>query len=84
MKTDFLMTFTQANPMLVEMLLPKNMAASDPQISPVFDDLRDLPPQIVCVGGAEVLLPDSNHWVQRSKEAGNSVEFVFEPGQIHM
>jgi len=84
MKTDFLITFTHANPMLVKSLLPENMIASDPQISPVFDNLHSLPPQIVFVGGAEVLLPDSRDWVRRSKEAGNLVDFVLEQGQVHM
>ncbi|OCK77445.1 alpha/beta-hydrolase, partial [Lepidopterella palustris CBS 459.81] len=84
MKTDFLTTFTYANPMLVEHLLPEDMVASDPQISPIFDELHSLPPQIVFVGGAEVLLPDSKDWVMRSKAAGNAVEFVLEQGQVHM
>lgn len=84
MKTDFLITFTEANPMLVEELLPKGMNASDPLISPIHGDLRSLPRQIVFVGGAEVLLPDSKDWVAKSREAGNKVDYVVEPGQVHM
>jgi monoterpene epsilon-lactone hydrolase len=84
MRTDFLITFSIANPVLVESLLPENISASDPQISPIFDDVASLPPQIVFAGGAEVLLSDSKDWVRRSREAGNSVEFVLDQGQVHM
>ncbi|KAH8754663.1 Alpha/Beta hydrolase protein [Hyaloscypha sp. PMI_1271] len=84
MRTDFLVTFSVANPMLVESLLPETMVATDPQISPVYDDLSTLPPQIVFAGGAEVLLPDAKDWVRRSREAGNTVQFVLDPGQVHM
>lgn len=84
MRTDFLVTFDIANPKLVESLLPENVIASDPAISPVFDDLTLLPPQIVLAGGAEIMLPDSSDWVRRSKEAGNHVVFVLDEGQMHM
>jgi monoterpene epsilon-lactone hydrolase len=84
MRTDFLITFNKANPMLVEQLLPEGMAASDPLISPTYGDLHSLPPQIVFVGGAEVLLPDSKDWVVKSRDAGNNVDYVVEPGQVHM
>lgn len=84
MKTDFLVTFSMANPLLVEALLPPTMGASDPQISPLFDSLEALPPQIVFVGTAEVLLPDSLNWVKQSRAAGNAVELVLEWGQVHM
>lgn len=70
--------------MLVEYLLPDGLTASDPQISPVFDDLSSLPPQIVFAGTAEVLLPDSIEWVRRSQAAGNDVQFVLDQGQVHM
>jgi acetyl esterase/lipase len=84
MRTDFLTTFSVANPMLVKSLLPENLTASDPKVSPIFDDLSSLPPQIVFASGAEVLLPDSIDWVRRSQAAGNSVEFVLDQGQVHM
>jgi len=83
MSTDFLVTFKDANPEIVEMFLPPEMIPSDPQVSPMLDDLNSLPPQLVFAGGAEVLLPDSKTWVRRSREAGNTVEFVLEEGQMH-
>lgn len=83
MATDFLITFTKDNPVLVNALLPLGMKPSDPRVSPVFDDLHNLPPQLVITGGAEVLLPDSEKWVQKSKAAGNKVEFIVGQGQMH-
>jgi len=59
------------------------MKPDDPRVSPVFDDLSNLPPQLVITGGAEVLLPDSEKWVQKSKNAGNKVEFIVGQGQMH-
>jgi len=56
MSTDFLITFTKDNPVLVDALLPHGMKPDDPRVSPVFDDLSNLPPQLVITGGAEVLL----------------------------
>jgi len=83
MSTDFLITFTKDNPVLVDALLPHGMKPDDPRVSPVFDDLSNLPPQLVITGGAEVLLPDSEKWVQKSKNAGNKVEFIVGQGQMH-
>lgn len=84
MSTDFLVTFTKDNPELVKMFLPDGMSPADPRVSPIFDDLKGLPPQLVLAGTAEVLLPDSKEWTRRSLEAGNNVKFVLEPGQMHM
>jgi acetyl esterase/lipase len=81
--TDFLITFTKDNPSLVEKLLPQGMKPADPKVSPLFDDLRNLPPQLVITGGAEVLLPDSEKWVRKSKGAGNTVTYVVGQGQMH-
>lgn len=42
----------------------------DPRISPLFADLRGLPPILVQVGDHEVLLSDSVRYVARAREAG--------------
>lgn len=84
MATDFLITFSQDNPILVNSFLPEGMKANDPRVSPVFDNLHSLPPQLILAGTAEVLLPDSLTWARRSKQAGNKVEFILERGQMHM
>lgn len=84
MATDFLVTFQKDNPTLVAQFLPPGIEPTSPLVSPVFDDLSGLPPQLVLAGTAEVLLPDSEEWVRRSKQSGNAVEFVCEQGQLHM
>jgi monoterpene epsilon-lactone hydrolase len=43
---------------------------SDPLVSPLFGDLRGLPPIRVHVGDEEVLLEDSRRYVARAVEAG--------------
>jgi monoterpene epsilon-lactone hydrolase len=44
--------------------------ASDPLISPVFADLRGLPPLLIQVGDAEVLLDDAARLADSAKSAG--------------
>jgi monoterpene epsilon-lactone hydrolase len=44
--------------------------ASDPLISPVFADLRGLPPLLIQVGDAEVLLDDAARLADNAKSAG--------------
>jgi len=81
--TDFLMNFKTANPVIVDTLLPADIKPEDPRVSPVFDNLESLPPQLVFAGTAEVLLPDSETWVRRSREAGNEVDYVRGKGEMH-
>jgi acetyl esterase/lipase len=83
MATDFLITFSKDNPWLVEQLLPPDIEPSDPRVSPLFDELNGLPPQLVFAGTAEVLSPDATEWARKSREAGNSVEYTFMKGQMH-
>lgn len=84
MSTDYVVEFTRGNPEIVKQLLPPGMSADSPLVSPVFDDLAGLPPQLVLAGTAEVLLPDSEEWERRSKAAGNSVQLIREDGQMHL
>ncbi len=50
-------------------------AAKSPGASPLFDDLEGLPPLLVHVGSAEVLLDDARSLVERAEKAGVDVEF---------
>ncbi|RDW76946.1 hypothetical protein BP6252_04999 [Coleophoma cylindrospora] len=81
--TDFLITFKDVNPGIVQSLLPPGIRPDDPQVSPLFDDLSSLPPQLLFAGTAEVLLPDSVSWVRKSEEAGNKISFVRGKGEMH-
>jgi phosphinothricin tripeptide acetyl hydrolase len=55
-----------------------------PLASPLYADLKGLPPMLIQVGTAEVLLDDSSRLAQRAREAG--VEVVYEPWEnmIHV
>ncbi|RFU32302.1 hypothetical protein B7463_g4018, partial [Scytalidium lignicola] len=83
MSTDFLINFRDANPGIVEQLLTEGMSPGDPLVSPVFDDLTNLPPQLIIAGTAEVLLSDSEEWVARSRMAGNKVHYLKGWGEMH-
>ena len=83
MATDFLITFKDVNRGIADALLPSNTEPGDPCVSPLFDDLASLPPQLVFAGTAEVLLPDSTNWARKSLEAGNEVEFIRGKGEMH-
>lgn len=55
-----------------------------PLASPLFADLRGLPPLIVQCGGREVILDDSRVLAERAREAGVAAELdVYEP-MIHV
>ncbi|HMV67581.1 MAG TPA: alpha/beta hydrolase fold domain-containing protein, partial [Myxococcota bacterium] len=56
----------------------------DPVASPLYADLRDLPPTLVIAGGAEVLLDDSLRLVERARAAGARVRLHVEPGEVHV
>jgi acetyl esterase/lipase len=45
-----------------------------PLISPLYADLRGLPPLLIQVGSDEILLDDATRLAERAKEAGVSVE----------
>jgi acetyl esterase/lipase len=55
----------------------------DPLASPVFADLRGLPPLLVQVGGAELLRDQGTALAERAKEAGVDARFKIEPDMVH-
>ncbi|MEU7907582.1 alpha/beta hydrolase fold domain-containing protein [Actinoplanes sp. NPDC049118] len=54
-----------------------------PDISPVYGDLRGLPPTLLIVGSADVLLEDNLALAARLSAAGNDVEVRIYPGAPH-
>ena len=44
---------------------------SDPDISPVFADLSDLPPTLVQASSTEMLYGDAVRWVNKARAAGS-------------
>jgi acetyl esterase len=54
-----------------------------PDISPIFGDLRDLPPTLLVVGSRDVLLEDNLAMAGRLSAAGNAVELRIYPDSPH-
>jgi len=57
---------------------------TDPLVSPLNAELSGLPPMLVQVGTAEVLLSDSERIVEKLRAAGVPVEFQSEEGLFHV
>ena len=56
----------------------------DPLASPLFGDLRDLPPLLIQVGTDERLLDDAKQYADRATQAGVSVELEIFEGMHHV
>lgn len=57
---------------------------TSPLVSPLYADLAGLPPLLVHVGDAEILLDDANRLVDRASTAGVEVESKVWPGAFHV
>lgn len=54
-----------------------------PWISPLYGDLRGLPPLLIYVGGDELLLSDSTRFARKAKDAGVDVTLRIGEGLFH-
>jgi acetyl esterase/lipase len=59
-------------------------AGDDPQASALYADLNALPPTMIHVGGAELLLDDSTRLAARLAEAEVEVSLTVRPNMIHV
>ncbi len=57
---------------------------AQPLISPLFADPKGLPPLLVQVGGAEILLDDSTRFVEAAREQGVDVELEVWDDMFHV
>jgi acetyl esterase/lipase len=69
---------------LARLYVPAGVALADPLVSPLFGDLRGLPPLRMHVGDREVLLDDTLRFAERARAAGVAVEAKVWPGMIHV
>ena len=56
----------------------------DPLASPLYADLKGLPPLLIQVGTREVLLDDSKRFAERAREAGVEVDLEVWDGMFHV
>jgi len=56
----------------------------EPLASPLYGDLRGLPPMLLMAGGVELLRDDSLRFVQRAEAAGVRAELFLSPGMAHI
>jgi acetyl esterase/lipase len=56
----------------------------DPRVSPVFGDLSSLPPTLVQVSEAEMLLDDARRYVNKARAAGSPARLQSWPGLLHV
>ncbi len=56
----------------------------DPLVSPLYGDLRGLPPLLVQVGSAELLYDDGRRLAHRARRAGVDVQFDVYGGMVHV
>jgi acetyl esterase/lipase len=62
---------------------PQGMDRRDPRLSPLYADLRRLPPTLIQVGSAETLLDDAVRFAAAAGEADVSVTLEIWPQMIH-
>lgn len=67
----------------IDYYLPKEIDRGDPRVSPVFEDLTDLPPTLIQVGSKEILMDDGKRFQQQAEAAGVEVEFKIYTGMWH-
>ena len=68
---------------LADAYVPAGTKRTDPRISPLFADLRGLPPMLIQVGSAETLLDDSVRLAGVAGAADVAVTLEIWPDMIH-
>jgi acetyl esterase/lipase len=68
---------------LAEAYVPAGMDRADPRVSPLFADLRGLPPMLIQVGTAETLLDDATRFAAAAASADIAMTLEVWPHMIH-
>jgi epsilon-lactone hydrolase len=65
-------------------VLMNRIKPSNPLVSPVLGDLANLPPTLLQVSEAEMLLDDARRYVNNARAAGSPVRLQSWPGLLHV
>ena len=65
-------------------LLENRIRPSNPVVSPLFGDLSGLPPTLIQVSEAEMLLDDARRYVNKARAAGSPAWLQSWPGMLHV
>jgi epsilon-lactone hydrolase len=68
---------------LAEAYVPAGTDPRDPRVSPLYADLRGLPPTLIQVGSCEGLLADATHFAEAAGAADAQVTLEVWPHMIH-
>ena len=68
---------------LADAYLPGSMDRTDPRVSPLYADLKGLPPILIQVGSAETLLADATRFAAAAGAADVAVTLEVWPHMIH-
>ena len=68
---------------LADAYVPPGMGRKNPRVSPLYADLKGLPPMLVQVGSAETLLEDATRFAAAAGAADVSVTLEIWPHMIH-
>jgi acetyl esterase len=68
---------------LRDYFLPKGIDQVDPTVSPLYADLKNMPPALFTIGTMDPLLDDSLFMYARWLSAGNEADLLIYPGGIH-
>lgn len=60
------------------------LSGKDPSISPLYADLKSLPPLMILVSNSEILLDDSLRVAEKATKAGVDVKLMVESGLPHV
>jgi monoterpene epsilon-lactone hydrolase len=65
-------------------VIENRIKPSNPIVSPVFGELSGLPPILIQVSEAEMLLDDARRYVNKARAAGSPVRLQSWPGLLHV
>lgn len=70
--------------LLVATWILHRIIPSNPLVSPIFGDLKGLPPTLIQVSAAEMMLGDARRYANKARAAGSPVELEIWPALVHV